>query len=234
MVRVAMVPARGGSTRIPGKNLRELAGKPMCSWTFEAATECEVVDEVFVSTDSIEILEVASDFGLSSLGLRNRYGDDHAPISVVTLDFLATYRNQHGYLPESIFVLLPTCPFRRAIDIDAFWKTIPTSAHSRSAISVSQALGINPNWALTNQDGGLAPLEPSKWRARSQDLPRLYFPNGAVWFSNVSSLLETQDFRTSATRFIEVSPLAGFDIDEPWDLEVAGMIAPAFSGRSSG
>lgn len=227
MVTVALVPARAGSTRIRHKNMQEINGKPLCSWTFRAGIESQSVDEVYVSTDSPDVLSVAKAYGVSSLGLRKRNVGNHSAVSAVAVDFLLEFREAKGFMPDRIFLLLPTCPFRSGKDIDKFWET--ASNYSGSAISVSRAFGINPNWALIrNEDGRLGPVDMGKWGMRSQDFAPTFFPNGAVWVSDVTSLLSWKDFRRPDSNFIEVSPISGFDIDEPWELDFAREVAQVF------
>lgn len=82
---IAVIPARGGSKRIPKKNIVNLNGKPMIAWTIEAALKSKYIDEVLVSTDDEEIAEIGKDYGAKVPFLRNANADDHSPISLATV-----------------------------------------------------------------------------------------------------------------------------------------------------
>lgn len=115
MSTVAIIPARGGSRRIPRKNLAELGGKPLISWTIEAAKAAESVDRVLVTTDDREIQAVAKEWGADWAVLRPpELAEPHVPSRAVVLHALGKL---HHYGSE-IVLLHPTSPFRTGHDID--------------------------------------------------------------------------------------------------------------------
>src|ERR1700733_10576572 len=114
---IAIIPARGGSKRIPGKNIRPLAGKPLIAYTLAAADESGLFERVVVSTDSLEIAEMARRFGAEVPFLREAtLADDFTPVSSVTVDALCRL-DPAGDRFEVVAKLMPNCPLRTADDI---------------------------------------------------------------------------------------------------------------------
>ena len=110
MAKIAIIPARGGSKRIPGKNVRELAGRPMIAYTIEAACASGLFERVVVSTDSQEIAEIAERYGAESPFLRDAgLADDVTPVSLATLDALQRLDPDGGQY-DTLAQLMPNCP----------------------------------------------------------------------------------------------------------------------------
>lgn len=229
MVTLAVIPARGGSKRIPQKNKRLLAGRPLVAWTIEAAMQSKAIDHVIVSSDDQEIHEIALQMGALDIGLRDRFADDHSPSSAATIDsvqkFIAATRGK----PDFVFQLMPTCPLRNADTIDQFWFDFLNLKHPQSAISCASPIGLNPNWAIERKpDGSFMRLDLDRWGKRSQDLPNVYFPSGAIWCAEVQELMDAGTFYSSSFEFVEISSVAALDIDtlEEFDLIQSILTAP--------
>ena len=116
---LAVVPARGGSKRIPGKNLRPLRDRPLLAFTIEAALESDLFSRVVVTTDSAEIAAVAVEWGAEVPFLRDAgLADDFVPVSAATVDALDRI-DRAGDTVKSVCQLMPNCPLRTAADIVA-------------------------------------------------------------------------------------------------------------------
>lgn len=218
--RVAVIPARGGSKRLPKKNILELAGRPMISWTIEAALESLAFDRVMVSTDDVEIAEVAESAGASVPFLRKHYADDESPASMATVDALRQLQNL-GEHYDVVVQLMANCPLRRARDILAAVGSFDAQ-HARFQISCFAFGWMNPWWAFELEQGHKGrPLFPEAISSRSQDLPSLFCPTGAIWIAQTSALLTEQTFRTADCRYEPMSWRAAMDIDDVEDLEMA-------------
>src|ERR1700679_3365321 len=114
---IAIIPARGGSKRIPGKNIKSLAGKPIIAYTIDAACESGLFERVVVSTDSNEIAEIARRYGAETPFLReNDLADDFTPVSSVTVDALLRLDPDNTKF-ESVAQLMPNCPLRTVEDV---------------------------------------------------------------------------------------------------------------------
>jgi N-acylneuraminate cytidylyltransferase len=224
MVTLAVIPARGGSTRIPGKNKRLLNGKPLVAWTIEAALKALTIDVVLVSSDDPEIIALAREFGAQCLGPRERLSDGFAAASEVTLYEAERFTELTGEEPQVLVQLLPTCPFRSAVSIDLF-----VESHLETGltlISASQAVGANLWWAATVDDAGRPNmLHADAFGLRSQDLPPLLTPSGAVWVGSYLTVKEANSFYTSDYRLKEISWREAFDIDTLEEFDLAESLA---------
>ncbi len=180
---LAIVPARGGSKRIPRKNLIPLGGRPLIHWTIEAARTSCVCDEVLVSTDDKEIAELARDAGATVPWLRPAdLATDTARSSDVIAHALDWYEKSYGAV-DAVLLLQPTNPFRSAASIRGAVRIYADQPGPRQhpVVSVSPAAS-HPAWTFTCQGAELKPCfgwEPLT--QRSQDLPPAYALNGAVY-----------------------------------------------------
>jgi len=174
---IAVIPARGGSKRIPRKNVREFGGKPIIAYSIEAACQSGLFERVIVSTDSPEIAEIARDYGAEVPFLRDanlsddltpvNLSDDLTPVSAATaatLKRLDQHGDQFGYVCQ----LMPNCPLRIADDIVASYKQL-IDIGSASQISVVRYGWQNPWWAMRlNEQLELEPLFKDFITQRSQ------------------------------------------------------------------
>lgn len=227
MVNIAVIPARGGSKRIPRKNLASLGGKALISWTVEAAMASSVIDEVFISSDDPEILATAERLGAKNFGLRIANCDDFAPSSAVTIDTINQYEKTKGLREVNlVFQLLPTCPFRSSAHIDDFYRESQAKPENSTVLSVVRPMGFNANWDLVRDDEkGFRPASPAAWgRGRSQETEPRFFLSGAIWVAKPEVLREQGSFHGISARYQEVPWLAGFDIDDKEELNLASSM----------
>ena len=194
MAKIAIIPARGGSKRIPGKNIRDLAGRPMIAYTIEAACASGLFERVVVSTDSQEIAEIAERYGAESPFLRDAaLADDVTPVSLATLDALHRLDPDGGQY-DTLAQLMPNCPLRSAEDVQHSHAQFRES-DSPSQISVVRYGWQNPWWAMRrNEEFRLKPLFPDEIKQRSQDLPELFCPTGADLVGERRSIAAREDF----------------------------------------
>lgn len=221
---IAVIPARGGSKRIPKKNVIPFMGKPMIAWTIEAAILCGEFDAVYVSTDDPEIAGVAMNCGAAVPFLREVFADDHSPVSLATLDFVTKLLNVN---PGDVVVqLMANCPLRGSEAIRSAINDFHRDPEKRSVISGMPYGMFNPWWAHKIDDGGSATplLKEHQNGIRSQDLPKLLCPTGAIWISTFEKLKSENTFYSSGYRFYDVGWKAGVDIDDYHDLEFAKAV----------
>jgi N-acylneuraminate cytidylyltransferase len=215
---IAIIPARGGSKRIPGKNIRLLAGKPVIAYTIAAARESGLFCRVVVSTDNLEVAEVARRFGAEVPFLRDaNLADDFTPVSSVTVDALCRL-DPAGDRFECVAQLMPNCPLRTSDDVlDSYRQFAKDSTHAQ--ISVVRYGWQNPWWALRrNERCELEPLFSEQMSARSQDQPELFCPTGAIWWARANRLRQTKTFHSEKRTGWEIPWQRGIDIDtfEDW------------------
>jgi N-acylneuraminate cytidylyltransferase len=191
---IAIIPCRGGSRRVPGKNIRLLAGKHLIGYAIEAALKSEIFLSVLVSTDSEEIAEVARIYGAEVPFMRGMdLADDFSPVSAATVDALRRV-DPTGERYHNVAQLMANCPLRTVDDIRISYRQF-IDVGADSQISVTEYGWLNPWWAMmSNEKHVLSPLFKERMGARSQDLPKLYCPTGAIWWAKANSLREYGTF----------------------------------------
>jgi CMP-N-acetylneuraminic acid synthetase len=225
MRRIAIIPAREGSKRIPKKNIIDFCGKPMVAWTIEAALRTNLFDQVLVSTDSQEIAQVAEAFGAVVPFLRKENFDDFVPVSDATISALKQSEDYWKVEYEVVVQLMANCPLR-------------TESHILDAMSAFESGGVgcqvscfrfgwmNPWWAATlDEDSFPQPLFPEAMVKRSQDQPSLFSPTGAIWIANRTALLSSMSFYGPKHRYHPMDWHAAIDIDNYEDLKMARVLA---------
>src|SRR5690606_8025883 len=218
---LAVIPARGGSKRLPRKNLLRVGGLPMVAHTIAAALGSGCFARVVVSTDDPELAAVAREHGADVPFLRDAaIADDHTPVSAAAVDALRRLAAA-GETYERVALLLPNCPLRDAEDVRASYAAFRAQPFA-AQVSVCRYGWLNPWWAMRRgEDGAAEPLFPEALRQRSQDLPPLYCPTGAVWWSRADALLEHGTFHQEPRSLFELAWDHAVDIDDEADLRMA-------------
>jgi CMP-N-acetylneuraminic acid synthetase len=215
---LAVIPARGGSKRVPGKNVRPLAGRPVLDYTVEAARASGLFAAVVVSTDSAAIAEVARRAGADVPFLRSAAlaGDD-VPVSSATTDVLARL-DPAGTTFTAVAQLMPNCPLRNAADVRASYRQFCETG-AEAQLSVVRFGWQNPWWAL-HRDASmrLEPLFEDRVTAPSQSLSPLYCPTGAIWWAQSRVLRSQGTFHVAGRTGWEIPWERGVDVDteEDW------------------
>lgn len=219
---IAIIPARGGSKRVPGKNIRPLAGRPLIAFTIEAALESGLFHRVVVSTDSDDIAAVARANGAEVPFLRSsEISDDMTPISAATADALDRL-DPDGTQYRFVAQLMANCPLRTAGDLVSSYRQFSETG-ADTQISVVRYGWQNPWWAMKRDGNSFAldPLFPREMSARSQDLPELFCPTGAIWWGKTSVIREQKTFHIPGRTGWEIDWQHGVDIDTPEDMAFA-------------
>ena len=209
---LAVVPARGGSKRVPGKNLREAGGKPLLAWTLAAARASRHVDHLAVSSDDAAILELAARLGCdSALRRPDALAADQSPGIDPVLHALASLP---GY--DIVVLLQPTSPLRRAADIDACLEKCAAPG-ANACVSVTRSRE-HPEWLYRLDARGC--MIPAFAGAAEP----LHVLNGAVYAARIPWLTEHRAFVAPET-FAHVMPEEySLDIDTPHDLALADLM----------
>lgn len=218
--RIAIIPARGGSKRVTGKNIRPLAGKPLIAYTIEAALGSRLFHRIVVSTDSEDIAAVARTYGAEVPFLRSaEISDDLTPVSAATADALERL-DPDGSQYQLVAQLMANCPLRTAEDVVSSHKQFSETG-ADTQISVVRYGWQNPWWAMRRDATkfSLDPLFPKEMTARSQDLPELFCPTGAIWWGKTNVIREQRTFHIAGRTGWEISWQHGVDIDTPEDME---------------
>ncbi len=221
MSNLAIIPARGGSKRIPRKNIKNFLGKPIIAYSIEAALKSSLFDEVMVSTDDAEIAEIAKQYGAKVPFMRStKNSDDFA----TTVEVLSEVFNQYKSLGKGFkhaCCIYPTAPFiTPEILIDGFNKLIKCNYDSvfsilRYSFPIQRALKI--------KEGKVEMFYPEFIESRSQDLePSFHDAGQFYWFKSVL-LDEQKKLWTNNTGRIEVDELKAQDIDNETDWKLAEL-----------
>jgi CMP-N-acetylneuraminic acid synthetase len=216
MTNVAVSPARGGSKGINRKNLVQLNGKPLIAYTIEAAIGVGIFDRICVSTDDAEIALVSKDFGAEVIERPDELSqDDSSSLDAVchALEFLD--------LKDGSFCLLqPTSPLRTREHIkEAFDLFRQTSIGSVISVSVPEH---HPYKCLIDLGAGIKPLRSFEdLVSPRQKLPKVYAPNGAIYFCDVSRFLIDKNIFHSDTKYYSMGRVSSIDIDDMSDLDMA-------------
>jgi pseudaminic acid cytidylyltransferase len=181
-MRVAIIPARGGSKRIPGKNIKPFLGKPMIGWAIEAGLKSEVFDHVIVSTDDEEIAEVANSYGASTPFRRPAaLSDDFTDTRDVMCHAIDWCRSNLGE-PKSVCCIYATSPMIQVDDLRAASALSDLNVNSYVLPVTTYQFPIHRSLVL-NDSVEIQPLYPEYISARSQDLPECYHDAGQFYFA---------------------------------------------------
>lgn len=222
MKTIAIITARGGSKRIPKKNIKEFCGKPIIAYSVEAAVKSGIFDEVMVSTDSEEIAEVAKAYGAKVPFYRSaKTAGDFATTVDVLLEVLDEYEKR-GMRFDSMACIYPTAPFITPEKLCNAYHILQDHPHTNMVMPVV-AFSYPPQrgYVMKNQQ-----LE-MKWKenlnTRSQDLEPLYHDCGQFYFYHVNKFMELNGEITEGVSPIIVDELEVQDVDNETDWKLAEL-----------
>jgi CMP-N,N'-diacetyllegionaminic acid synthase len=231
---LAVVPARGGSKRLPGKNIKILDGLPLLAHALRTALASKVFWRVIVSTDEGATAEVARAHGGEVPWLRSAASstDDSGSVDVV-LEVVDRLAGDGSEPPDAVALLQPTSPFRA---VETIRRAVDLFEHAggESVVTVSPA-GDHPWWCRTvTADGVLRPFLPdAPTGVRSQDLPPAHVLNGVLYLASVDTLRTRKSFESPQTRALVMeSPEEALDIDTPFDWTIAEAVCRLRRGGS--
>lgn len=212
---LAIIPARGGSKGLPKKNILQINGRPLISWTIEAARSSEVIDHFILSSDDSEIIATAAEWGCDAPFRRP------ANISCDISTSLEVIIHALSYFPDYKYVVLlqPTSPLRCSKDIDkAFDLMIKSEAPSCVSVCLSKE---SPYLMHKMDNNGILEefLKPPQGYLRRQDLPNSYILNGAIYIARVDWLLERRLLVNNETVGFIMPTERSIDIDNAEDFE---------------
>lgn len=214
---LALIPARGGSKRVPNKNIRQLGGKPLINWSIEAAQGIPEIVDILVSTDSPAIADVARAAGALVPWLRpDELATDTATSIVVCMHALDWYEKENGQV-DGLLLLQPTSPFRKAQTIQAGIQLFKKSG-DRPVVAFSPAES-HPMWCYRVAGDAIHPfVNGVDQPIRSQDLPPAYVINGALYLANPGYLRTHASFLGNDTVPLVIDDKREtLDIDTEWD-----------------
>ena len=220
---IAIIPARGGSKRIPRKNIKPFLGKPVIAYTIEAALGSGLFDEIMVSTDDQEIADIAVKLGVKVPFMRSvRASDDHATTADVLVEVLQTYEERYDRQFIWGCCIYPASPLIRKEHLINGFKLLKEgdmdSVFPVTAFSYPVWRGLR-----RNKDGMTEMIWPEYRNTRSQDLEAVYHDAGQWYWFNIESFKAFPSLYSKRSATIVLDEMEIQDIDSPGDWKLAEM-----------
>ncbi|NUF65232.1 pseudaminic acid cytidylyltransferase [Acinetobacter bereziniae] len=224
-MNLAVIPARGGSKRIPHKNIKFFLGKPMIAWSIEAALSSGIFDEVWVSTDDIEIAEISKRYGAKVPFIRpDKISDDFSTTADVMAHAVGYYKNEFLNIPDLVCCIYATAPFISIKDLLEGAKSIKKDdldyvfSATKFSFPIQRALKIK-------KDGKIDMISPSFYQKRSQDCEEYWHDAGQFYWGKSSAWLEKKDIFLSDSGIVSLPNYRVQDIDTLDDWVRAELMA---------
>ena len=216
---IAVIPARGGSKSVPGKNIRPLGGKPLIVWSIEIAKQVTEIDRVIVSTDDSQIAGVSRQYSAEVYPRPAHLATDQALVIDSLIDLIGTLKKE-GESVECLVLLEPTCPLRSVADVRDCLSLFAQDDYD--SVATFKEAELNPHRAWRIVDGLPETFIPGAvpWLPR-QKLPKAYQLNGAVYVFRADLLVrETKSILVGRTAAVVMPRERSHDIDDSVDFAV--------------
>ncbi len=223
--RLAVIPARGGSKRIPDKNIREFCGRPMIGHILRAASDSKLFDAIHVSTESQRIADVVKALGHPvDFPRPDHLADDHTPLMPVLRYVAETYTAQ-GRAFDEVWLLMACAPLIEAEDLIEASRLFSSQGGDRSVVAVVQ-FPVPVEWAFHRRDDGrLDPVNAAMMAVRSQDIEPAFYDAGAFYAYPARAVLESSGAGDYSAYVGHLLPrLKAVDIDSEEDLQLAEFL----------
>lgn len=229
-MKLAVIPARGGSKRIPRKNIKSFRGKPMIAWSIEAARASGLFEQIVVSTDDAEIADVAMQWGAQVPFMRpDELANDYTGATAVVAH-ATEWAIESGYDLEAVCCLFATAPFVQQSDLQAGWRVFSSGdwdyvfSATDFAAPIFRAFHEKP-------DGGVEMFYPEHFNTRSQDLPVALHDAAQFYWGKPAAWLEGRRVFAPCSTTVMIPRWRVQDIDTPEDWERAELLARLIDER---
>lgn len=213
---IVLIPARGGSKRLPRKNIRPFFGKPMMAWTIEAALESDVFGRVVVTTDDDETADIGRQFGAEVLRRPIEYSDDKSGL----IDVLQHSAASLDGFPDKLCLPTANCPLRTAEDFRNSWEVFKDGKMS-ALLSMVEFGWTQPFRAMENKDTGIEYFYPEWMTQKGQAFPKAYCASGAVYWARTADILGKTTLYVPGIQGFPMPWHRGIDIDTLEDFRMA-------------
>jgi pseudaminic acid cytidylyltransferase len=229
-MNLCVIPARGGSKRIPRKNIKEFCGKPMIAWPIEAAINSGCFERVVVSTDDVEIAEISETYGADVPFMRPTELADDYTVTRAVVNHAIREVGRISSTPDQVCVIYPTAPFIQIQDIQQGLKLL-TESDADFAFSVtSYVYPIQRALKIVNT-GGVEMFYPGHRLTRSQDLEPAYHDAGQFYWGKAEAFLQCRNTFSSASAPVILPNWRVVDIDNQEDWDRAELLGRAIGLR---
>lgn len=217
---LSIIPARGGSKGIPGKNIKLLAGKPLIAYSILESLKSEYITRTVLSTEDEKIKKVALEYGAEVVDRPMELAQDETMTAPVLLQVLEHLEETENYVPDAVILLQPTCPLRTAKEIDEAFE-IYFKEDCDSVFAARYAMKTHSTWKELH-NGTFEALYDYRQRPRRQDEDRhynMYWETGSTYIIKTEIMKKVKDFIGEKPKIY--IPPASIDIDEVADFEIA-------------
>ncbi|MEZ4415114.1 MAG: acylneuraminate cytidylyltransferase family protein [Gemmatimonadota bacterium] len=226
---LGLIPARGGSKGVIRKNLRTVGDRTLLEHAIRAARESATLAAFAVTTDDPEIATVARGQGVAVVERDPGLAEDDTPMAPVLRHALVEMETRTGRTFDIVVLLQPTSPIRRGQDIDAAVQRLRTDPEVDSVIGVCRMDDVHPaRMYRLEGEGRLVPLDPERERLNRQDLPPVYYRNGAVYAVRRATLVEEGRVMGRAPAALEMPTAWLANVDDERDLIIADALVRAW------
>lgn len=225
---LALIPARGGSKGVPGKNIRPLAGKSLTERAFDCARASRSLDRIILSTDDSAIADHARELGLEVPFMRpKQLASDTSPMIDVVLHACEALWTKEGYRPDAVLILQPTSPLRRPSHIRLAIEMLQDNDSVCSVVRLPKDLC--PHYVMKIRDDGCLDFFLSDGRnyTRRQDVPQAYRRDGTIFLTRTPIIIEERSFYGSRCLPLKIDPTESLNIDTSDDWAAAEDILSA-------
>lgn len=229
----AIITARGGSKRLPKKNIREFLGKPIIAYSIEAALESGLFEEVMVSTDSSEIAEIAKKYGATVPFMRSKNTSNDYANTIDVLDEVVEMYRKGGVTFEEFCCIYPTAPFITPDKLNKSYKLLQENDVFNVIPMVQFSFPPQRGMRL-NDNNFIEPIDLNGINSRSQDLPIVYHDCGQFYWIKTAQYLQNSDILNNHTKPYFISELEAQDIDNENDWKLAEIKYKYMKGYYNG
>lgn len=221
---LTVIPARGGSKGLPGKNIRPLLDKPLIAWSIEQGLASKYVQEVIVSTDSEEIAAVAKQYGARVPFLRPAHLAEDSTSTAAVLVHLIEELEKQGEYYDYIMLLEPTSPLRETSDINNAFEKLLGHKSAKSVVGICQVESQHPSFCVTLSEDECIRSQNNFKVLRRQDIETMFFYEGSVYISDMKTYKEKSNFYHEHTLGYVVPKWKSFEIDDITDFIITEAI----------
>ncbi len=231
-MRFAVIPAHGGSKRIPRKNIELFGGLPMIAWSIKAALQSQCFDRIIVSTDDAEIAQVAQAYGAEVPFVRPSYLSDDYTGTTLVLAHATGWQNNNGEVATEVCYIYATAPFVQAADLRCGLETLRTTKAEYAFSVTSFAFPIQRAVRIT-PDQRLEMFQPEHFATRSQDLQKAWHDAGQFYWGKAQAWLQGKPLFSHDAAPVPLPRHRVQDIDTPEDWERAEWLCKAMQAQAA-
>jgi CMP-N,N'-diacetyllegionaminic acid synthase len=225
---IALIPARGGSKGLPGKNTRPLLGKPLIAWTIEQAKACKFIDRIVVTTDDRDIAKTSEQYNAEVPFLRPAELATDQASTIDTVLHALSFFEKEGNFYDSLILLEPTSPLRDVSDIENGLRELYSNNEAESIVGVSKVVSAHPSFLLKTKNGFIRSYLDTEFPSmRRQEITDFFFPEGSFYAAYCRSLIERKSFYHKQTLAYILPKYKAYEIDELDDFIIVEALLKA-------